>query len=180
MTFGEKIQILRKQAGLSQENLAEKLNITRQTVSKWELDQSTPELEYIAKLADLYNVTTDYLIRENADSFGAGDISEADTEADSMNAEMLEVRKESSAPSIALGIILTVMGMIGILIFITLSVVHPWSVTNEIGTFEGLIGYLLGTKTVLYFMLSVVLVISGISVLAVLSLKQKFKSKHHS
>ena len=176
MTFGEKIQILRKQAGLSQENLAEKLNITRQTVSKWELDQSTPELEYIAKLADLYNVTTDYLIRENADSTGAGDISEAD----SMNAEMLEVRKESSAPSIALGIILTVMGMIGILIFITLSVVHPWSVTNEIGTFEGLIGYLLGTKTVLYFVLSVVLVISGISVLAVLSLKQKFKSKHHS
>ena len=44
MTFGEKLQSLRKKAGFSQEDLAEKLDITRQTVSKWELDQSTPEL----------------------------------------------------------------------------------------------------------------------------------------
>ena len=43
MTFGEKIQKLRKQQGLSQEALAEKVTVTRQTISKWELDQSTPE-----------------------------------------------------------------------------------------------------------------------------------------
>ena len=78
MTFGEKIQALRKQAGLSQENLAEKLDITRQTVSKWELDQSTPELGYIAKLADLYNVSTDYLIRDDAQPLENKNISEVD------------------------------------------------------------------------------------------------------
>lgn len=64
MTFGEKIQKLRKQQGFSQEVLAEKVTVTRQTISKWELDQSTPDLEFIAQLSDIFNVSTDYLIKE--------------------------------------------------------------------------------------------------------------------
>lgn len=64
MTFGEKIQKLRKQQGISQEVLAEKVTVTRQTISKWELDQSTPDLEFIAQLSDIFNVSTDYLIKE--------------------------------------------------------------------------------------------------------------------
>lgn len=64
MTFGEKIQKLRKQQGLSQEALAEKVTVTRQTISKWELDQSTPDLEFIAQLSSIFGVSADYLIRE--------------------------------------------------------------------------------------------------------------------
>lgn len=63
MTLGEKIQSLRKQQGLSQEALAEKVFVTRQTISKWELDQSTPDLDFIAKLSDIFNVSSDYLIK---------------------------------------------------------------------------------------------------------------------
>lgn len=63
MTFGGKIQALRKQQGLSQEALAEMVNVTRQTISKWELEQSTPDLEFIARLSDIFGVTTDYLIK---------------------------------------------------------------------------------------------------------------------
>ena len=62
MTFGEKIQKLRKQQGLSQEALAEKVTVTRQTISKWELDQSTPDLEFIAQLSSIFGVSADYLI----------------------------------------------------------------------------------------------------------------------
>lgn len=51
MTLGEKLQKLRKQSGLSQETLAEKVAVTRQTISKWELDQSTPELAILAQLS---------------------------------------------------------------------------------------------------------------------------------
>ena len=51
MTLGEKIQKLRKQRGLSQEALAEKVTVTRQTTSKWELGQSTPDLDFNASLA---------------------------------------------------------------------------------------------------------------------------------
>lgn len=64
MTFGEKIQKLRKRQGLSQEALAEKVTVTRQTISKWELDQSTPDLEFIAQLCGIFGVSADYLIRE--------------------------------------------------------------------------------------------------------------------
>lgn len=65
MTLGEKIQKLRKQQGLSQEALAEKVTVTRQTISKWELDQSTPDLDFIAQLSDIFSVTADYLIKED-------------------------------------------------------------------------------------------------------------------
>lgn len=65
MTLGEKIKKLRKQQGLSQEALAEKVTITRQTISKWELDQSTPDLDFIAQLSDIFSVTSDYLIKED-------------------------------------------------------------------------------------------------------------------
>ena len=56
MTLGEKIQKLRKEKGLSQEALAEKVTVTRQTISKWELGQSTPDLDFIAQLSDIFNV----------------------------------------------------------------------------------------------------------------------------
>ena len=64
MTLGEKIQKLRKQRGLSQEALAEKVTVTRQTISKWELGQSTPDLNFIAQLSDIFNVSSDYLIKD--------------------------------------------------------------------------------------------------------------------
>jgi len=63
MTFGEKLQDLRQRAGMSQEGLAEKLNVSRQAVSRWERDETMPEVEKIVALADLFSVTTDYLLR---------------------------------------------------------------------------------------------------------------------
>ncbi len=65
MTLGQKLQTLRKQAGMSQETLANQLEISRQAVSKWELDTTLPETENIIKLAKLFNVSFDYLLDEN-------------------------------------------------------------------------------------------------------------------
>ena len=65
MTLGNKIQKLRKQNGLSQEALAEKVTVTRQTISKWELDQSTPDLDFIVQLCEIFGVSADYLIKED-------------------------------------------------------------------------------------------------------------------
>ena len=66
MTLGEKLQALRKQAGLSQEALAGKVNVTRQTISKWELNLSTPELGILVRLSELYGVSMDYLTKEDS------------------------------------------------------------------------------------------------------------------
>ncbi|MBR0596357.1 helix-turn-helix domain-containing protein [Sinanaerobacter chloroacetimidivorans] len=64
MTFGEKLYELRKSSGLSQEQLAEKCSITRQSVSKWELGQGYPETEKLLVLCRVLDVDLDYLLRD--------------------------------------------------------------------------------------------------------------------
>ena len=73
MSFGEKLQKLRKAQGLSQEELVARLSVTRQTISKWELDQSTPELGLLAQISDIFSVTTDYLIKTEEGDASAGE-----------------------------------------------------------------------------------------------------------
>lgn len=64
MTLGEKITELRKKRGLSQEDLAITLGVSRQAVSKWELGDATPDTDKIIALADYFDVTTDWLLRD--------------------------------------------------------------------------------------------------------------------
>lgn len=64
MTFGEKIQKLRKEAGLSQEELSYQLDVSRQAISKWERDNGYPETEKIVRMSKIFNVTLDYLLNE--------------------------------------------------------------------------------------------------------------------
>ncbi len=63
MNIADKIQYLRKQNGLSQEELADKIGVSRQAVSKWESEQSTPDIEKIIAISDLFDVTTDYILK---------------------------------------------------------------------------------------------------------------------
>ncbi|CAI3253595.1 helix-turn-helix transcriptional regulator [Enterococcus cecorum] len=63
MNIADRIQYLRKQKGLSQEELADKVGVSRQAVSKWESEQSTPDLEKIIIMSDLFEVTTDYILK---------------------------------------------------------------------------------------------------------------------
>lgn len=62
MTFGDKLAKLRKQKNLTQEQLADMLNVSRQSVSKWESDISYPETEKLISLAKLFDCSTDYLL----------------------------------------------------------------------------------------------------------------------
>ncbi len=66
MTVGERIQDLRKKKDYSQEKLAEYLNMSRQAVAKWEQNICEPNLDCLAKMADLFEVDLDYLIRGKA------------------------------------------------------------------------------------------------------------------
>ncbi len=66
MSFGTNLQILRKMRNrMTQEDLAEKLGVSRQTVSKWELDMAYPEMEKVLELCELFSCTMDQLIRED-------------------------------------------------------------------------------------------------------------------
>lgn len=68
MILADKIIRLRKKNGWSQEELAEKMNVSRQAVSKWEGAQTIPDLEKILKLGELFSVTTDYLLKDEIEN----------------------------------------------------------------------------------------------------------------
>ena len=63
MTLGETIRSIRTEKGMSQGDLADALDVSRQSVSKWETDASVPELDKLVKMCDLFGVTADDLIR---------------------------------------------------------------------------------------------------------------------
>lgn len=63
MNIADRIQYLRKSKGLSQEELAEKVGVSRQAVSKWESEQSTPDIEKIIVMSEFFEVTTDYILK---------------------------------------------------------------------------------------------------------------------
>ena len=65
MNFPEKLLTLRKANNLTQEQLAEKLDVSRQSISKWESGQATPELEKIVVMSAIFDVTTDYLLKSS-------------------------------------------------------------------------------------------------------------------
>lgn len=65
MNLSEKILKMRKINGFSQDELADKLGITRQSISKWESGQATPELDKILALSEIFDVSTDYLLQPN-------------------------------------------------------------------------------------------------------------------
>lgn len=64
MKFNEKLVMLRKQHNLSQEQVAEKLRVARQTISKWELGETTPEMDKLIMISKIYNITLDELMKE--------------------------------------------------------------------------------------------------------------------
>ena len=63
MTIADRIQTLRKSKGMSQEELADAAGVSRQAVSKWESEQSIPDLDKVVILSEIFEVTTDYLLK---------------------------------------------------------------------------------------------------------------------
>ena len=66
MEFGNRLYGLRKEKGLSQEELANRLEVTRQTVSKWEVGDSTPDLDKLVLLAEVFEISLDKLVLDKA------------------------------------------------------------------------------------------------------------------
>nr|WP_122011841.1 helix-turn-helix transcriptional regulator [Maliibacterium massiliense] len=87
MTFGEKLCSLRRARGLSQEQLAEQLDVSRQSVSKWEADASMPEIARLVAIADFFGTSVDDLVRSGGQARGAAQ----DTAA--MMAELGQIRR---------------------------------------------------------------------------------------
>ena len=69
MNLGEKIQLLRRESGMSQEKLAERLNVSRQAISKWEQGIVVPDTENIIQLSKFFQVSLEYLLIDECEKF---------------------------------------------------------------------------------------------------------------
>lgn len=78
MTFGEKITILRKENNLTQEQFAEMLNVSRQSVSKWELGLSFPDTEKLIRISKVFSCSLDYLLKDEIESKDVNQLQESD------------------------------------------------------------------------------------------------------
>ena len=82
MTLGEKLARLRKARGMSQEQLAAALGVSRQAVSKWELGEAVPDVSRVVAMSELFGVTTDYLLKDVSEEAGqaAGSVGEGNAD----------------------------------------------------------------------------------------------------
>ena len=115
MIFADKIIDLRKKNGWSQEELAEKLDVSRQSISKWEGAQSIPDMSKILRLSELFGVSTDYLLKDELELPEALPVPETDglTRPVSMEEASAFLRlKARNAGQIALGVFLCVLSPI--------------------------------------------------------------------
>ena len=116
MMLNEKIHQLRKRRGLSQEALASKLTVSRQSISKWELGESVPDTENIVQLSKIFCVSTDYLLNDEYES--DNDIPAVKESTQGLKAEYN--RKGKIVSFVMLGI-----GVVGIITILILMSVIP-------------------------------------------------------
>ena len=120
MILADKIIRLRKKNGWSQEELADKMNVSRQAVSKWESAQTIPDLEKILQLGTLFGVTTDYLLKDEIEEEEFSNDSSSDTTVKKISIEeantYLEQRKSASW-RIALATFLCILSPIALIVY---------------------------------------------------------------
>lgn len=128
MILADKIMNERKRNGWSQEELAEKLGVSRQSVSKWEGAQSVPDLNRIIQMADIFGVTTDYLLKDEIEAKVEPEVikEHVELEQEVINVSMeeaseyLQVQKEA-APWLAFGVSLCILSPIVLILLAGLS-----------------------------------------------------------
>lgn len=111
--LSEKIYALRRKSGLSQEQLAEKIGVSRQAISKWEGGLSTPELDKLKALSEFFHVTMDELVSEQEPGTVAGD-----------GAQERDLSGKKAAES-KIGVALCLLGAIGLVMLGVLMIAQP-------------------------------------------------------
>lgn len=145
MILADKIIRLRKKLGWSQEELAEKMNVSRQAVSKWEGAQTVPDLGKVLQLSQLFGVTTDYLLKDEIEiEEFTGDDGEVSVKRVSLQeaGEFMQWRQEA-AKRIALATFLCIISPIPLLLLAAASEVPSFGMSDNLAAGVGVITLLL-------------------------------------
>ena len=144
MILAEKIVLLRKKIGWSQEELAEQMNVSRQSVSKWESTNSIPDLKKIIMLGELFNVSTDFLLKDENEEF---DTPNEKKESGSVQisleqaAKYIENKMEVS-DLITKGVMLCVCSVVPLFFFLAMAETNRLNLTGNIAAAIGVMSIL--------------------------------------
>lgn len=159
MTIGEKILNMRKARGWNQEELAERVGVTRQAVSRWEAGSAKPDADKIIAICDLFGVSADYLLRDHY----SGEGSAAQPENQPVNALMEKAQSMTLRQWAALG-----TAMIGGLVMFILKLVNIIKDTNytyytrDGSEYEGFHAFLLCEELIFLWYLALAAFLGGL------------------
>lgn len=142
MILADKIIALRKKAGWSQEELAEQLGVTRQSVSKWEGAQSVPDMEKVVLMSRLFGVSTDFLLKDELED-ALDHPSESSDDSPLRRVTMAEASEylalqRANAPKVACGVMLCVFSPILLILLSGLSEFARFGISEDMASGAGL------------------------------------------
>jgi len=154
MRFNEKLKNLRKGKNITQEKLAESLNVSRQAVSKWESGDVMPEIDKIVELAKMYDISLDYLLTDKTENPHVTD--------QKANKVYDEPKSNKFNKIFIAGIVFFSTGFIGVLVFVVLAVLNHITVMNGRGIHTGFGAFLEATNLLPLFVLCCICSLTGL------------------
>lgn len=143
MIFADKVISLRKKNGWSQEELADKIDVSRQAVSKWESAQAIPEIGKVLQLANLFGVTTDYLLKDELEEEEyAEDIQPIKSVSIEEASQYLDKQQQSSI-RMALATFLCIFSIIPLLLLVATTEIPAAGISGELAIAIGIVAMLL-------------------------------------
>jgi len=150
MILADKIINLRKKEGWSQEQLAEKIGVSRQSISKWESAQSIPDMNKLLILAEIFNVSTDFLLKDDMEIEEHAPNQKAETAVSVETGEELTpvtmedaveflTRNEKGAYKVALGVMMCIFSPVVLILLAGAGEAGKIALTEDQGSFIGLI-----------------------------------------
>ena len=134
MNLADKIIQLRKKKGWSQEELAEMINVTRQSVSKWESRASMPDLDKIVRLSEIFGVTVDYLLKDERETEETtGTVAETSVRRVTLaEANEFLAWRERASIRIAAGVFLCILAVVPLLLLAAWAEYSPTGISEEL------------------------------------------------
>ena len=158
MILADKITDLRKKNGWSQEELAEKLGVSRQSISKWESAQSAPDMNRIIKMSEIFGVSTDYLLKDSIDSVSGETVpiieSESGCPVSMEEAASFMDYKETSSKTLSFGVMMCILSPVLLIILAALQETSVISLSEAVAAGIGLtiLMIFVGTAVAIFIM----------------------------
>lgn len=161
MTIGEKIYTLRKSNGWSQEELADRIGVTRQAISRWEADSAKPEADKIIELCDLFQISADYLLR--------------DMEPEAPPAAPAPAPAPSFTPVRFFGALLAGFGLVILAVLVVVGQVEGYQIYLDSVRYDGFVSYLFVNDLWGFLFLDLVAIAAGLLLLFPKPVKRLFQ-----